>query len=130
DYYLAAQADTKWELTWALAVRSSDYGRYLDELTEHVVAAAIHWRDAYGIVPRLLMPFNEPIGGNGELKGATIQEVVDLVKRIGRRLRAEGFAAMKLVVPGEETETTTLALGGAILSDPEAASYVGVLAYH
>jgi O-glycosyl hydrolase len=130
DYYLGPRASTRWEMTWATPIRSVDYGRYIDELAEHVTAAVIHWRDAYGIVPPLVMPVNEPLTGNGELAGANAQEVVNLVKRLGQRLRQEGFASMKLVVPGEETEESSLSLATAILSDPQAAAYVGAIAYH
>jgi len=130
DYYLGARASTRWEMTWATPIRAVDYDLYIDELAEHVVAAPRQWRTAYGEVPALLMPMNEPLSGNKELSGATTQEVIDLVKRVGDRLRDEGFAEMKLVVPGEETEESSLSLATAILSDPAAAPYVGVIAYH
>jgi O-glycosyl hydrolase len=130
DWYLSARATTRWEMTWATPIRAVDYDRYIEELAEHVVAAASHWRDAYGRVQPLLLPLNEPLTGNRELSGATSQEVVDLVKRAGRRLAQAGLGSVKLVVPGEETEEASLGLGTAILADPEAASYVGVLAYH
>lgn len=129
-YYLSGRINTRWEMPWLAQIRAEDYGRYLDEAGEHVAAAAIHWRDAYGMVPRYYMLFNEPLTGNHELANGTVQDVVEIVKRAGARLRREGFKEMKFVVPGEETEEASLNVASAVLADPEARQYVGAIAYH
>jgi O-glycosyl hydrolase len=130
NYYLGGPINTRWELPWLEQIRRQDYNRYLDEAAEHVAAAAIHWRDAYGIVPRYYMLFNEPLGGNNELMNGTVQDVVDIVKRAGARLRSEGFRAIKFVVPSEVSEEKSLTVTAAVLSDPEARQYVGAIGYH
>lgn len=130
NYYVGALVKTGFALGWAPALRASDYNRYLDEIAEHVAAVAIHWRDAYGVTPRYLQLFNEPLSGNRELVGGTPRELVDIVKRAGARLRREGFAAMRFVVPAEETEAVSLANATAILADAEARPFVGAIAYH
>jgi O-glycosyl hydrolase len=130
DYYLTGKISTRWRDQWLASYRTADYPRYLNEAAEQVVAIALHWRDTYGDVPKYYMLFNEPLSGNRELSGATSQNVVDLVKVSGARLRQAGFADMKFVLPAEETEQKSLDLAKAILDDPVARGYVGVLAYH
>ena len=53
-----------------------------------VLAVVRHWRDAYGMTPRQVLLFNEPTTGNVELQTSSVQEVVDLVHRVGDRLKA------------------------------------------
>ena len=130
NYYLGPVISETYEFAWARALRGTDYSRYLDECAEHVAAVAIHWRDAYGITPRLMQLFNEPLSGNGELVGGSRQEIVDIVKRAGARLRQEGFSTMRFVVPAEETEQVSLDDARAILADPVARQFVGAIAYH
>ena len=65
---------------------------------EQVALGACFWRERYQLVPRFIMPFNEPTSGNGELAGGNAKEVAEVVRAIGQRLRAEGFADVKLVV--------------------------------
>lgn len=129
-YWLGPVLSSGFAMSWAPALRSSNYQRYLDEMAEHVAAVAIHWRDAYGIEPEYMQLFNEPLSGNGELAGGSIQEIVDLIKRCGDRLRAEGFQTMKFVVTAEETEQKSLDDARTILADPDARKYVGAIAYH
>lgn len=129
-YWLGPVLSSGFALSWAPALRSSNYQRYLDELAEHVAAAAIHWRDAYGRVPDYMQLFNEPLSGNVELSGGSVQEIIDLIKRCGDRLRTEGFPAMKFVIPAEETEQKSLDDARAILADAAARAYVGAIAYH
>ena len=57
------------------AIRSRDYNLCLEEAAENSVAVLVHWRDAYGIVPRWHEPFNEPLSGNMEVYGGTTKEV-------------------------------------------------------
>lgn len=129
NFQLAHNIDFR-RMGWLKDVRERDYSRYLDECAEHIAAGAIYWRDTWHIEPRLIMLFNEPLSGNRELRGGTTQEVVDIVKRSGARLREAGFATMKFVVPNEETEAKTIETATAILSDPDAAQYVGAIGYH
>lgn len=129
-YWIGPVISTGFALAWAPALRSSNYQLYLDELAEHVSAVAIHWRDAYGITPEYMQLFNEPLSGNGELAGGSVAEIIDIIKRCGDRLRAEGFTTMKFVVTAEETEAISLRDAQMILADVDARKYVGVIAYH
>jgi uncharacterized protein (TIGR03382 family) len=129
-YWIGPVISTGFALSWAPALRSSNYQLYLDELAEHVAAVAIHWRDAYGVTPEYMQLFNEPLSGNGELAGGSVPEIIDIIKRSGDRLRAEGFATMKFVVTAEETEQKSLDDARLILADANAKKYVGAIAYH
>jgi O-glycosyl hydrolase len=129
-YWIGPVISTGFALSWAPSLRSSNYQLYLDELAEHVAAVAIHWRDSYGITPEYMQLFNEPLSGNGELGGGSVPEIVDIIKRSGDRLRAEGFATMKFVVTAEETEAISLRDAQAIMADADARKYVGAIAYH
>lgn len=130
DYYLDLRISVRFANAWMKAIRAKDYNRYLDECGEQVSAGMIHWRDAYGIVPKYLELFNEPTSGNGELDPGSTKEEIDIVKRVGKRLRKEGFSSVKFVVPGEETEEKSLEVATAILADADARQYVGAIAYH
>jgi O-glycosyl hydrolase len=129
-FWIGPVISSGFALAWAPALRGSNYQRYLDELAEHVAAVAIHWRDAYQITPAYLQLFNEPLSGNGELAGGSVAEIIDIIKRSGDRLRAEGFATMKFVVTAEETEAISLRDAQLIMADPDARKYVGAIAYH
>ncbi|HET6566593.1 MAG TPA: T9SS type A sorting domain-containing protein [Rhodothermales bacterium] len=122
--------DLRGRLAWMRDIRDIDYDRYLDEAAEHVLAVMQHWKNAYGVVPPLLHLFNEPTSGNDELKTESTQEVVDLVKRIGQRLSAAGFKETKFIVPNEATISRSYEVAQALLTDPEARPYVGVIGYH
>ena len=130
DFYLGLEINVRWGSKWLKPIRNKDYIRYLDECAEQVLAAQIHWRDAYGIVPRYTQLFNEPTSGNSELDPGSIREIIDIIKRTGDRARKEGFADVKFVVPGEETEAISLRVAEAILADPDARQYVGAITYH
>ncbi len=117
-------------VSWLQPIRSGDYSRYLDEAAENVLALMLHWRDAYGTAPTLLALFNEPTSGNKELQSSSVQEMVDLVARIGARLRAAGFAEVKFLVPNEETIARSFEVAQAILADPAARPYVGAIGFH
>ncbi len=129
-YWIGPVISTGFALSWAPALRSSNYQLYLDELAEHVAAVAIHWRDSYGITPEYMQLFNEPLSGNGELGGGSVPEIVDIIKRCGDRLRAEGFSTMKFVVTAEETEAISLRDAQAIMADADARKYIGAISYH
>jgi O-glycosyl hydrolase len=115
---------------WLGDIRSVDYQRYLDEAAEQVLAGLLDWRQRYGTLPRYAQLLNEPLRGNRSLDGGSIQEVVDLVARAGRRLEDEGLGSVRFVVPGGETEEISLDMARAILEDPEAERHVGAIAYH
>ncbi len=129
-YWLGPVLSSGFALSWAPALRTTNYQLYLDELAEHVAAVALRWRDAYGYVPEYMQLFNEPLSGNGELSGGNLQEIIDLIKRCGDRLRSEGFETMRFVVTAEETEQKSLDDARAILADAAARKYVGAIAYH
>lgn len=101
-----------------------------EDEAEQGAAAAAWWRDQYRISPRYLMPFNEPTSGNCEVGRGRTQAVVDIVKALGRRLRQQGFKDMRLVAPCEETVARSLEVAQAILDDPDARPFLGVLGYH
>ncbi len=130
DVTLGPLLNLQTALPWLQSIRSADYTRYLDEAAENVLAVIQHWQEAYGTTPRLLDLFNEPTSGNRELVSSSVQEMVDLVARIGARLRAAGFADVKFLVPNEETIGRSYEVAHAMLSDPEARPYVGVIGYH
>ncbi len=129
-FWIGPVVSSGFALSWAPALRTSNYQRYLDEIAEHVAAAAIHWRDTYGVTPDYMQLFNEPLSGNGELAGGSVAEIIDIIKRAGDRLRAEGFATMKFVVTAEETEAISLRDAQMIMADADARKYVGAIAYH
>lgn len=124
--------NVRWASPWLGDLRSVDYDRYLDEAAEQVEAGAFAWQalDSSNAAPSLLMLFNEPLSGNGELAGGSTQEVVDLVKVAAARLRAAGLGGVRFVVPNEETVTKTLETAGALLADPAARAALGAIGYH
>lgn len=130
NWSLANKFNTSGVLNFLEPLRTSDYQRYLDEAAEFTVAGLIHWRDSFGITPRWVAPWNEPTSGNREIVGATTQTLVDLVKRIGRRMADSGFGNVKFVVPNEETVQRSYDVANAMLEDNEARSYVGAIGYH
>jgi O-glycosyl hydrolase len=130
NFSLANKLTTKGALAFLDPFRTQDYERYLDECAEFVTAGMIRWRDVYGITPRWVAPWNEPTSGNREIVGGTNQLLVDLVKRIGRRLKDAGFGTGKLIVPGEETVVRSYDVAKSILEDVEARQYVGAISYH
>jgi len=115
--------------TWLEPIRKADYNRYLDESAEYVVAAVLKWRDATGDIPRYHALFNEPTIGNVELKGGGAQEMIDIIKRAGARLRAVGMPT-KFIAPSEYSVLSATTLARAILADPGARQYVAAIGYH
>lgn len=129
-YYVNQKVNIRWASPWLEELRRTDYPRYLEEAAEQVAAGNIYWRDRYGITPRYIMLFNEPLRGNKELQSDNVQEVVDLVKVIGARLEQEGFQNVRFVLPNEQTVSKSRQIAEAVLSDSVARKYVGVIGYH
>lgn len=130
NYQLGQMINTRWASPWLAELRGTDYNRYLDEAAEQVAAACVYWRDRFGSVPRFLQLFNEPLSGNGELKGGTTRDLVDIVIRTGDRLKREGFDAVRFVVSSDETEEKSYESAAAILADSRARAYIGAIGYH
>lgn len=130
DYYTGQRINVRFTSPWLGDIRRRDYDRYLDEAAEQVAAGLIYLRDTYGIVTPYNELFNEPLSGNGELGDGNVQDMIDLIKRVGERLRREGFSEMKFVISNEETEEKSLRAATAILADPSARQYVGAIGYH
>ncbi len=130
NFVLSGGINTRFQDKWLNDIRRKNYRLYLQEAAENAAAILVHWRDTYGIVPRWHHPFDEPLSGTNLVWGGTTDEIVDLVKAIGARLRREGFSEIKLVVPSEESEEKSLDTAEAILSDRKAREYVGAISYH
>jgi len=114
---------------WLMPLRTANYNRYIDECAEYVVGAVLKWRDVTGDIPRFHALFNEPTIGNKDLRGGGVQEMIDIIKRAGARLRAAGMPT-KFIVPSEYSVTSSTALAREILADPVARQYVGAIGYH
>src|SRR5450432_385609 len=130
DLYPDVKISTKYANMWLASLEQSSYDAFLNECAEQALAGVQYWQKTYGAIPAFAMLFNEPLSGNGELAGGNVAAVVDIVKRTGQRLAANGLGSVKLVVPAEETEEKSLATATAIMNDVEARKYVGAIAYH
>jgi uncharacterized protein (TIGR03437 family) len=140
NYYLGAEApNVRWQSPWLAPIRQQDYSRFLDEAAEQVLANVAYWRNTYGEEPRYYQFGNEQLSGNhasvnpdGSGYGSVdpTQQIVDLAKRAGARLRAAGFLKTRFLVGNEETEEVSLAVASAVLADPQASAYVGAIGYH
>jgi len=126
--------NVRWGSKWLGTIRSNNYSAYLDECAEHVLAGLTYWiQETGGAEPDLIAIFNEPSSGNQELGTSPARpdsEIVDLVKRIGDRLRAAGFNKVRLVTPNQETVSKSIQTARAILNDAQARQYIGVIGYH
>ena len=129
DYYFG-KLNTRWGHPRMKDLMKKDYGRFLDECARYLTSIMVFWRDSYGITPRFLMPFNEPLSGNRELADGEASDIANILKRTGAMLRQEGFNQVKFVVPNEETEEKSLDTATKILADQEARQYVGAIGYH
>lgn len=119
--------------SWMTGLRGADYGNYLDEIAEHFLQQMIWWRNTYGEVPSLIQLFNEPMN---ELDNPApgiydkAQEIVDIVKAVGARLRGAGFNDVLFIVANDERVDQELVVAQALYDDPVARQYVGAIAYH
>lgn len=129
DLTLGYLVQPEYAQSWLQAIRSQDYQRYLDECAEHVLAVVQGWKDRYGEVPRYLQLFNEPTSGNRELASSDPQEVVDIVRAVGRRLSAAGFTP-RFIVPNEESPSRNADEAATLLADSTTRPYVAVIGYH
>ena len=140
NYYLGAEGpNVRWGSPWMAPIRQQNYSQFLDEAAEQVEANVTYWKNKYGEEPQYFQLGNEQASGNEasvnpDLSGFgnvnVTQQVVDLVKRAGARIRAAGFLKTKFMVGTEETEETSYQMASAILSDPQASQYVGAIGYH
>lgn len=122
--------DYRYQVDWLRALRGQDYQRYLNEAAENVLAIVQQWRSVNGRAPNLVHLFNEPTSGNTEIFSGATQEVVELVARVGTRLRSAGITETRFIVPNEETMARSLVVGAAILADPIAREFVGAIGFH
>jgi hypothetical protein len=114
SYYLGAEApNVRWGSPWLADIRQRDYNAYLDEAAEQVLASVTFWKNTHGEEPPFYQLGNEQLSGNiaminPDLSGYgnvdPVQQIVDVVKRAGARLRAAGFQNTRFLVGSEETE--------------------------
>lgn len=116
-------------MTWLAPLRAANYNAYLDACANHVLKGVQRWTVISGKQPKTLMLFNEPLSGNTELRGGSIKEIVDIIKRTGSILRANNFSA-KFFVPNEASEEGSLNIAQAVLSDKDARQFVAAIGYH
>jgi len=139
NYFLGAEApNVRWASPWLADIRQRDYNRFLDEAAEQVLANLTWWKNTYGEELPYYQLGNEQLSGNhasmspdGNFGSVNpVQQMVDITKRAGARIRAAGFANTRFIVGSEETEEISLLVATAILSDAEARTYVAVIGYH
>jgi glucuronoarabinoxylan endo-1,4-beta-xylanase len=96
------------------------------EYVEWAMAIIRRWRDQGGELPYYSL-INEP----GYVRSGTWsgEWMRDVIKLLGPRLRAEGFAT-KIVIPDDVRASDAAARARVILADAEARRYVGALATH
>lgn len=139
-YYLGAEGpNVRWGSPWLAPIRQQNYSQFLDEAAEQVLANVTYWKNTYGEEPQFFQIGNEQESGNNASINPDLndfgpvnvtQQVVDVIKRAGARVRAAGFLNTRFMVGSEETEEVSYALASAILADPEASQYVGAIGYH
>lgn len=129
----------RWENRWLDGIRRTDLTQYRNKVAREVLAYELYYQNNYGEVPSLFQFGNEEISGNHALlangtddtyPGGPTQEMVDLIKTTGQRLADNGLGSVQFLVSSEETTGSSLSLARAILSDPQAAQYVGAISYH
>ncbi len=140
SYFLGAEApNVRWGSPWLADIRKQNYNTYLDETAEQVLANVTFWKNTYGEELPYFQLGNEQLSGNMAMinpdmsgYGAVdpVQQIVDITKRSGARLRAAGFTRTRFLVGIEESEETSLQVSRAILADPDARQYVGAIGYH
>ncbi len=102
------------------------YDSYLDLL----ILMTRHWRNRFGLEPSFWSLCNEPTYPPSRPLQIPVDGMLYLVKNLGRRLRAEGFAT-QIVMPDDWTpQYSTLEYAETVLADPEARSYVAGVGFH
>lgn len=105
---------------------------YLDEYVEWHLAVAMRFAERGVELPYVSIG-NEidfcPIAGNPSRSFVDPANYVELVKRLGARLRAHGLAT-KIVLAEGVTPGSALPYMRAALEDPEARGYLGAIAFH
>lgn len=99
----------------------------LDEEVEWLLEAVQHFK-GLGLEPEFMTINNEPDLCESGYK-IEIADYVTIVKRLGRRMRERGIGT-KIVVSDGWIPRNAILYMQAVLSDSEARSYVGALAYH
>lgn len=107
--------------SWMGTTTQNDSAEYAEWLLAQVRRA----RDQ-GLVLPFLSVANEPSYSRNPMSGAFVR---DVIKDLGPRLRAEGFAT-QFVVPDDVRASDAAAKTQVILADAVARSYVGALATH
>jgi O-glycosyl hydrolase len=141
DYVLgnATFPNVRWENPWLDAIRQTDPQTYLDTVAREALVYELYYQNNYNETPALFQFGNEELSGNHAIyaggsqdtyPGGPTQELVDLIKTAGQRLADNGFGSVQFLVGSEETEYSSYNLANAILSDPVARQYVGVIGYH
>ena len=130
DLVANANIDTRRSHPWLNAIKATDPARYLEEVAAKALATVAFWHKQTGQEPEFLQLWNEPTSGNRELEGASVADMVAIIKHTGRALRKAGFAKVRLLVGNEETIGDSLRDLRAVIQDDEARSYVGALGYH
>jgi O-glycosyl hydrolase len=129
----------RWENKWLDPIRRTDVPTYRQKVAREVLAYELYYQNNYDEVPPLFQFGNEEITGNHAIyfngdqdsyPGGSTQEMVDLIKTTGQRLADNGLGSVQFLVGTEETVSASYNLARAILADPQAAQYVGVLGYH
>ena len=130
DLYPSANINTLWSHPWLNGLKSTEFPRYLDEIAGKALATVVDWKKKRGREPEYLQLWNEPLSGNMELVGGTVEDLLAIIKHSGRRLREEGYSRVRFIVPNEETVQRSLQDVRAITQDEEARSYIGAIGYH
>jgi O-glycosyl hydrolase len=97
-----------------------------DEYVEWAMAINRRWKTAGLELPYFSLA-NEP-----KLRGLPLESgtyLLSLVKKLGQKLRAEGFAT-KIVIPDDVSPSSAAGYAQTILADADARQYVGAIAYH
>ena len=140
DYFLGTSfPNIRWENPWLDHIRQTDPATYRQKVARELLAYELYYQNNYGETPPLFQFGNEELTGNHAIyaggsqdsyPGGPTQEMVDLIKTSGQRLADNGIGPVQFIAGTEETESASLGLARAILADPAAAQYVGVIGYH
>ena len=97
-----------------------------EEYVEWAMAILRRWRDQ-GVEPPYYSIMNEPGYPRGGIWSG--EYIRDVVKLLGAKLASEGFST-KIVIPDDVNPDKAYDRAKTVLDDPDAAPYVGALAYH